>query len=263
MTPRERTVTSGLSTRFCSLIVVGVVEPVEAADLVRAVVGTVARADAAVVDLLVQPLVAVDRGQHRADRLAGGVAAVLAEHRLMGHLHVAAPAAGVVAIDAEPVHLALPPHLVLADHGDVVLRLAGDDAGGAAGAGVEVDGHAPAAARSRGGRRARGRRAVSAWARRAACCRQRGQRGFLDDRPALLAGRSQVGGHGERVADSACRPAGVCCPVLVSPTRRRAVAEACRRPRPAAGRRSGPPGRCRRRSAGPPARAGRCRRSAR
>src|SRR5829696_3357398 len=34
-------------------------------------------------------------------------------------------------------------HLLLAHHGDVVLRLAGDDAGAAAGADVEVDRHSP------------------------------------------------------------------------------------------------------------------------
>ena len=60
-----------------------VVEPVEAAHLVRAVVGAVARADAAVVDLLVEALGAVHRGQHRADGLAGRVLAVLAHHRLV------------------------------------------------------------------------------------------------------------------------------------------------------------------------------------
>ena len=51
--------------------------------------------------------------------------------------------AGEVAVDADPVHLAAAQHLLLADHGDVVLGLAGDHAGVAAGAGVEVDGHAP------------------------------------------------------------------------------------------------------------------------
>ena len=53
-----------------------VVEEVEAADLVRAVVAAVAGADAAVVDHLVQALVAVDGGVHRADVLARRVLAV-------------------------------------------------------------------------------------------------------------------------------------------------------------------------------------------
>ena len=57
MTPSWRTVTSGLS---CTSSGAGhvVVEPVEAAHVVRAVVAAVARAHAAVVDLPVQPLLA-------------------------------------------------------------------------------------------------------------------------------------------------------------------------------------------------------------
>ena len=83
ITPRERTVTSGLSARFSQLVVAAYIEPVEAADLVRAVVGTVSRAHAAVVNLLVQSFLAVHGRQHRADVLAGRVVAVVAEHRLM------------------------------------------------------------------------------------------------------------------------------------------------------------------------------------
>ena len=49
----------------------------------------------------------------------------------------------IVRIHTQPVHLAAAQHLVLADHRDVVLRLASDDARVAADAGVDVDGHAP------------------------------------------------------------------------------------------------------------------------
>src|SRR5690606_39658615 len=56
-------------------------EPVVVADLVRTVVGAVARPDAAVVDLTVQPVGRVVRGVDGADRLARRVAAVLAQHR--------------------------------------------------------------------------------------------------------------------------------------------------------------------------------------
>ena len=42
----------------------------------------------------------------------------------------------VVAVDADPVHLAAARDLVLADDRDIVLGLAGDHAGVAAGAGV-------------------------------------------------------------------------------------------------------------------------------
>src|SRR5262249_29053380 len=92
-------------------VVLGVVVPVEAADLVRAVVEAVAGPDAAVVDLLVDPLGAGGRRQHRADGLAGGVLAVLAHH---GHVHAARvldrPA--VVVIDAQPGHRARAPDLI-------------------------------------------------------------------------------------------------------------------------------------------------------
>ena len=57
--------------------------------------------------------------------------------------------AGVVAIDPDPVHLAVPAHFVLTDDRHVVLRLTRDHARRTAGAGVEIDGHAPAMPRGR------------------------------------------------------------------------------------------------------------------
>ena len=89
ITPRARTVTSGLcwSARVVDRLVV--VEPVEAADLVRAVVRAEPRADAAVVDHLVEPVGAVRRREHRAHVLAGRVLAVLAQHRLVHDLGAA------------------------------------------------------------------------------------------------------------------------------------------------------------------------------
>ncbi len=125
------------------------VEVVEAADLVRAVVGAVPRADAAVVGHLVQALGAVRGGVDRADVLAGRLFAVHAHERLADRRRGSSASApslaslDVVAVDAQPVHLAAAPHLALADHGDVVLRHASDDAGVAARARVEVDRHAP------------------------------------------------------------------------------------------------------------------------
>src|SRR5205823_6098215 len=59
----------------------GIVVPVEVADLVRAVVGAIASPDAAVVDLAVQAVGRMIRRVHRADRLTRGVAALLAQHR--------------------------------------------------------------------------------------------------------------------------------------------------------------------------------------
>ena len=51
-----------------------------------------------------------------------------------------------VPIDADPVHLARGEDLVAADDRDVVLGLAGGDAGAAADAGIQVDRHAPGVA---------------------------------------------------------------------------------------------------------------------
>src|SRR5205085_5683493 len=76
-----------------------------------------------------------------ADVLAGRVLAVHAGHGLEERASLL-----VVAIDADPVHLASRDYLLLAHRRNVVLRLAGDRAGVAADAGVEVDAHRPAIA---------------------------------------------------------------------------------------------------------------------
>src|SRR5207244_259781 len=82
---------------------------------------------------------------HRADRLARRVLALHARHRLVIDLGVL-PTASVVAIDAQPVHLALAVHFLLADDGDVVLRLTRHHAAVAAGADRGVDDHRPGVA---------------------------------------------------------------------------------------------------------------------
>src|SRR6185436_2301291 len=119
-------------------LVIGIEEEVEAAHLVGAVVGAVLRAHTAVVDHVVQAFVAVGGGRHRADHLAGRVLALHAGHGLRVGLDRLRPLrlARVVAVDADPVHLATLGHLVLAHHRDVVLGNAGGDAGVAADAGV-------------------------------------------------------------------------------------------------------------------------------
>src|SRR5687767_3334050 len=83
-------------------------EPVEVADLVRAVVRAIARADAPVVDLDVQTVRRVVRRVHRADRLARRVATMLAHHRDEARLEVRAAvlAALVVPLETDPGHLA-------------------------------------------------------------------------------------------------------------------------------------------------------------
>src|SRR5256885_8831579 len=80
----------------------GVVVPVEVAHLVRAVVGAIARADTAVVDLAIEAVGGVIGGVHRADRLAWRVAALLAQHRLVHRTP------GVAVLVGAPIPL--PPH---------------------------------------------------------------------------------------------------------------------------------------------------------
>src|SRR4051812_12232734 len=85
----------------------------------------------------------------RPPRVAGGVLAVHAEAGLVVRLGVV-EAAVVVAVDVDPLHLAAPGHLLLAHDRDVVLRLAGHDAGAAADAGIQVDRHPPGVPRPGG-----------------------------------------------------------------------------------------------------------------
>ena len=119
-----------------------VLKEVEPAHFVRAVVRAVARADAAVVDHVVQAFAAVHRRADGAHRLARRGLAVHARHRLEVGLRVL-DLALVIGVDAQPVHFAAAHHLLLADDGDVVLGLARDDARAAAVARVEIDRHAP------------------------------------------------------------------------------------------------------------------------
>ena len=98
--------------------------------------------DAAVVDHVVQALGAVRGGGDGADELARRVLAVHAGDRLVKRARVGRVPLEV-AVHADPVHGVAARDLVLSDDGDVVLRLAGHDAGVAAGAGVQVDRHAP------------------------------------------------------------------------------------------------------------------------
>src|ERR1700682_1974537 len=125
-------------------VVGGIAEKIEPPHLVWAVVGAVARAHAAVVDHLVEALVAVDGGVDGADVLAGSALAVHAHKRLEDHAGVGGIVADEIAVDAQPVHLAAAPDALLADDGNIVLRLARHHARAAAGAAREIDGHSPA-----------------------------------------------------------------------------------------------------------------------
>ena len=122
---------------------VGVMQKIEPAHLVRAVVRAVPRADAPVVGHLVQALGAMGGRPDRADDLARGLLALHARHGLKIDLGVAGVFALEIAIDANPVHLARGEHLVAAHDRDVVLGLAGHDARIAADARIQVDRHAP------------------------------------------------------------------------------------------------------------------------
>src|ERR1035441_10372218 len=124
--------------------VIGEEQEVEAAHLVGAVVGAVSSAHAAVVDHGVEAFRRVHRCADRADLLARRILAVLAGHGLevcAGRGKIAFK----VCIDTQPLHVAADAYLLLADYGNVVLGVAADDAGVAAGAAVHVDRHAPAA----------------------------------------------------------------------------------------------------------------------
>src|SRR6185312_11585418 len=121
---------------------VGEEEEVKPPDFIRAVVGTIARAHAAVIDHVIQAFGAVRGRAHRADQLARSVFALHARDRLEVRFGIIAVAL-VVGIHAEPVHVAAMIDLLFSDNRDVVLRLAGNDTVVAAHAGVEINRHAP------------------------------------------------------------------------------------------------------------------------
>jgi hypothetical protein len=145
ITPRARTVTSGFHEAAGRRVLAGIGEVIEAAHFVRAVVGAEPRADAAVVDHHVQPLVVVHVAPTGQTTSQGAASQCM--HRTGWNALRRGGVALVIAVDAQPVHFALAQHLLLADGRDVVLRLAGDDAGVAADAGIQVDAHAPGAGR--------------------------------------------------------------------------------------------------------------------
>src|SRR6185369_7926012 len=117
-------------------------EEIEAPHLVGTVVGAIACAHAAVVHHVIQTFAAVHRRTNRADHFAGSVLALLAGHRLEVGLGIGAVTLEI-SIHAQPVHVPPEHSLLLADDGDIVLRLASDNAVVAAHAGIHVDGHAP------------------------------------------------------------------------------------------------------------------------
>src|SRR5207253_1999862 len=65
--------------------VAGILKEIKAPHFVGAIVRAIARADAAVVHHVIEPVVAVDRSVDRADQLARRILALLAGHRLELH----------------------------------------------------------------------------------------------------------------------------------------------------------------------------------
>src|SRR6185369_3213346 len=119
-----------------------IVKPVEATALDVTVVLAIARADAAVVNLHIQPLAAVNGCQHRADAFARGVLAMTAENRLEGYLWIILCTL-VITVDSDPVHFAATTNFVFSHHRYVVFSLATYYAGAAACAGIQVYGYPP------------------------------------------------------------------------------------------------------------------------
>ena len=117
-------------------------QEVKAPHLVRTVIRAVPRAHAAVVNHVVQALGAVHGGTDRTNQLTRRVLALHAGYRLKECSRIR-PIALVVGIDAQPVHMPAPHHLLLADDWNVVLGLAGDDAVVASDARIQIDRHAP------------------------------------------------------------------------------------------------------------------------
>jgi hypothetical protein len=117
---------------------------VEHPGIVRAVVLAVAGTDAPVINLDIKPLGVVVGGVDRADRLAGGVGAVLTEHRQEPGLHVRVLGPVPVALDPDPFKGPPLEKEVFGIERQVVLALTGHHAGLTAGTAVEVDHHSPA-----------------------------------------------------------------------------------------------------------------------
>src|SRR5690606_34617860 len=119
-----------------------VLEEIEAAYFVRAVVRAVTSTDAAVVHHCVQSFLVVVRGVHRTNRLARRIIAVLTKHRHEAYLQLFSWTV-VVAIDAQPRHFASVTARFLADYRDIIFGIACNDTSSASSAGGEIDCHSP------------------------------------------------------------------------------------------------------------------------
>src|SRR5207248_4892665 len=103
-------------------LIIGEQEEVKTPHLIRTVIQAISCPDAAVVNHHVDAFGRMRCSAHRAYWLAGGVLAVLAQHWLEESARIV-EIAGEVGVDSQPLHVATDLHLLLADHGTVVLSL--------------------------------------------------------------------------------------------------------------------------------------------
>lgn len=131
----------GIELLFQRWIPVGI-EPVELPRRIRTIIAAVAHPDASVIDLGVEALRGVIRRVDRTDRLTRRIGAVLAEHGHEPRFDVGI-CAFPIALDADPIDGAAVGCFSGAGNADIIFSMAGDDAGLAAGASIQVDHHLP------------------------------------------------------------------------------------------------------------------------
>ena len=137
--PFCRTVTSGLS---CSAAAHPTRANHELPRRVRAIIAAITDADAAIVNLRIQPLRRVIGRVHGADRLTRRVIAVLTEHR-----HEPSSDVGIlsfpIALDSDPIDRPSLRRFLFSGNANVVLRMASHDTGFATCTAIEIDDHFP------------------------------------------------------------------------------------------------------------------------
>src|SRR6202162_4717122 len=112
------------------------------ADLVGTIVGAITSPDATVIGHLIQSFRTVRGGSNRTHDFARRVFALHAGHGLVIHFRIFEPSAEI-GVHADPMHGASQHYLLLANHRDVIFRLASDHASVTTHAFVQIDGHAP------------------------------------------------------------------------------------------------------------------------
>ena len=119
-----------------------VVEIVKAANFPWAVIRAIAGADATIVGHEIETILAVHGRIHGTNGFARGVFAMLAHHSLRKHFRIL-NITRKISIQTDPSHVTIFANLVFSDHRHVVFGLAGNDAGIATRAGIEIHRHSP------------------------------------------------------------------------------------------------------------------------